>query len=104
MTDAEIVLDETIHQSTRLRIMTMLVSVPDGDRLAYGFIQDTLGLTGGNLTTHLRKLEEAGLLVITKEVDGARSRTWVQATPEGLRAFAEYLSNLHKALNWSPRS
>ena len=104
MTDNEIVLDETIHQSTRLRIMTMLVSVPDGDRLAYGFIQDTLGLTGGNLTTHLRKLEDAGHLVITKEVDGSKPRTWVQATPEGLRSFAEYLSNLQKALNWSLRA
>lgn len=104
MTDGKIVLDETIHQSTRLRIMTMLVSVPDGDRLAYGFIQDTLGLTGGNLTTHLRKLEDAGHLAITKEVDGSKPRTWVQATPSGLSAFAEYLSNLHKALNWSPRT
>ena len=104
MTDNEIVLDETIHQSTRLRIMTMLVSVPDGDRLSYGFIQDTLGLTGGNLTTHLRKLEDAGHLVTTKEVDGSKPRTWVQATPEGLRSFAEYLSNLHRALNWSLRA
>ena len=60
--DEPIVLDETIHQSTRLRIMTMLVSVPESDRLAYGFVQQTLGLTGGNLTTHLRRLEEAGYL------------------------------------------
>ena len=104
MTDGAIVLDETIHQSTRLRIMTMLVSMPDGDRLAYGFIQETLGLTGGNLTTHLRKLEEAGHLVITKEVYGSKPRTWVQVTPAGLRAFAEYLSNLHRALNWSPQA
>ncbi len=103
MTDDAIVLDETIHQSTRLRIMTMLVSVPDGDRLAYGFIQETLGLTGGNLTTHLRKLEDAGHLVITKEIRDSKPRTWVHATPAGLRAFAEYLSNLHRALNWSPR-
>ena len=104
MTDDPIVLDETIHQSTRLRIMTMLVSVPDGDRLAYGFIQNTLDLTGGNLTTHLRKLEDAGYLVITKELQDSKPRTWVHTTPAGLRAFAEYLSNLHRALNWSPRT
>ena len=102
MKDDAIVLDETVHQSTRLRIMTMLVSVPDGDRLAYGFIQETLGLTGGNLTTHLRKLEDAGYLVITKELQDSKPRTWVQPTPAGLRAFAEYLANLHRALNWSP--
>lgn len=95
-----IVLDETIHQSTRLRIMTMLVSVPERDRLAYGFIQQTLALTGGNLTTHLRRLEEADYLAMTKEFVDARPRTWVQATPPGRRAFADYLTNLQRALDW----
>lgn len=99
----DIVLDETIHQSTRLRIMTMLVSIPETDRLAYGFIQKTLSLTGGNLTTHLRKLTDAGYLVITKEFQDDKPRTWIQATPAGRRAFAEYLVNLEKALNWPPR-
>lgn len=104
MTDEQIALDETIHQSTRLRIMTVLVSLPEADRLAYGFIQKTLDLTGGNLTTHLRKLEDAGYLVITKEFLDSKPRTWVQATPVGRSAFAEYLSNLEKALGWQPRS
>ncbi len=44
LTDEPIVLNETIHQSTRLRIMTMLVGMPETDRLAYGFIQKTLDL------------------------------------------------------------
>ncbi len=93
-----IVLDETIHQPTRLRIMTLLVSVPEPDRLAYGFIQRTLELTGGNLTIHLRKLEAAGLLAITKEFEGAKPRTWVQATATGRQAFTTYLSNLERVL------
>ena len=101
MTD-DLVLDETIHQSTRLRIMTMLVAVPATDRLAYGFIQQTLALTGGNLTSHLRKLENANYLIITKEFHESKPRTWVQATPAGRRAFAEYLANLEKALDWRP--
>ena len=103
MTD-DIVLDETIHQSTRLRIMTMLVSMPESDRLAYGFIQKTLDLTGGNLTTHLRKLEDADFLAISKEFQDSKPQTWVQATPTGRRAFAEYLSNLQRALSWEPRA
>lgn len=103
MTDDKIVLNETIHQSTRLRIMTMLVSLPATDRLAYGFIQKTLGLTGGNLTTHLRKLADADYLIITKEFQDDKPRTWVQATPTGRQAFAVYLSNLEKALNRPPR-
>ena len=104
MTDEAIVLNETIHQSTRLRIMTMLVSMPETDRLSYGFIQNTLDLTGGNLTTHLRKLEDADYLVITKEFLNSKPRTWLQATPTGRRAFAEYLSNLEKTLNWQPHT
>ena len=102
LTDEAIYLNETIHQSTRLRIMTLLVSLPEEDRFAYGFIQQTLDLTGGNLTTHLRKLEDADYLVITKEFVDSKPRTWVQATSLGRQAFAEYLSNLHKALNWQP--
>ena len=80
--------------------MTILVSQPEADRLAYGFIQKTLDLTGGNLTTHLRKLEEADYLVMTKEFVDAKPRTWVQATPAGRRAFAEYLADLERALRW----
>ena len=83
--------------------MTMLVSQPEGDRLAYGFIQQTLGLTGGNLTTHLRRLEDADYLVTTKEFLDSKPRTWVEATPTGRRAFAEYLSNLERALSWQPK-
>ena len=99
MSEEPIVLNETIHQSTRLRIMTLLVSRSESDHLAYGFIQQSLGLTGGNLTIHLRKLEEAGYVSTTKEFVEKMPRTWVEATPEGRRAFTEYLGNLERALN-----
>ena len=94
----EIDLDETIHQPTRLRIMSLLVSLANHDRLAYGFVQQHLGLTPGNLTTHLRKLETADYIAITKEFHGAKPRTWVAATPAGRDAFSQYLQNLERAL------
>lgn len=97
-----IALDETIHQPTRLRIMTMLVSQERDARLAYGFIQRALELTGGNLTTHLRRLEDAGYLETTKVFEDSRPRTWISATTSGRRAYADYLVNLKKALDWSP--
>ena len=102
MTGESTILDETIHQSTRLRIMTMLVSLPETDRLTYGFIQETLDLTGGNLTTHLRKLEEAEYLTVTKDSHNPRPRTWVQVTPTGRQAYTVYLANLVKTLSWTP--
>lgn len=99
MTGETVVLNETIHQATRLRIMTLLVGQSPTERLSYGFIQKTLGLTGGNLTIHLRRLEDADYLVLAKEFVGVKPRTWVQATPAGRRAFGEYLANLERALN-----
>lgn len=98
----DIVLNDTIHQATRLRIMTVLVSIPEADRLAYGFIQETLRLTGGNLTIHLRKLQQAGYVRITKEFHGSKPRTWIRSTASGRRAFADYLSNLQRALDFRP--
>ena len=100
MTSEEIFLDETIHQPTRLRMMTMLVSQDEGGRLAYGFIQKTLALTGGNLTTHLRKLEDAGYLTMSKEFVDSKPRTWVEATQAGRGAFAGYLANLERVIKW----
>lgn len=91
-------LDEIIHQPTRLQIMSLLMSLEPRDRLAYGFVQQHLGLTPGNLTTHLRKLENAHYVAITKEFHGAKPRTWVEATQSGRLAFAGYLANLERAL------
>ncbi len=91
-------LDETIHQPTRLQIMSLLVSLEARDRLAYGFVQQHLALTPGNLTTHLRKLEAAGYVTISKQFHGAKPRTWIEATQAGRRAFAGYLVNLERAL------
>ena len=101
MKEEQAVLNETIHQSTRLRVMTLLVSQSAPERVAFGFIQKALGLTGGNLTIHLRKLEDARYVNTTKEFVEAKPRTWVEATPEGRRAFAEYLGNLERTLNMS---
>lgn len=104
MTQEPLVLDEIIHQPVRLRIMTMLVSIPESDRVTYGFVQKSLDLTGGNLTTHLRKLENADYLNVTKEFHNQKPRTWIQATIAGRQAFAEYFSNLQKVLSWHPES
>ena len=99
MTNEPLVLDDLIHQSVRLRIMTLLVSQPAKARVAYRFIQRTLDLTGGNLTIHLRKLAAAGYVTISKEFRDEKPSTWIQATPEGRQAFASYLDNLRKVLD-----
>ncbi|MXY76413.1 MAG: helix-turn-helix domain-containing protein [Acidimicrobiia bacterium] len=102
MTSESVDLDQIIHQPVRLRIMTLLVSQPGNGRVAYTFIQRTLDVTGGNLTIHLRKLRDTGYVAITKEFRNEKPSTWVTATPSGRRAFADYLVNLEKVLNWVP--
>ena len=96
--DEPVDFDRIIHQPVRLRIMTLLVSQPDGSRVAYTFIQRTLDLTGGNLTIHLRKLREVGYVAIDKEFRDEKPSTWVQATASGRQAFARYVANLERVL------
>src|ERR1700687_6522583 len=70
-------LDPLIHVPARLRIVATLTALPDGDALSFTRLQDMLGLTPGNLITHLRKLEDAGYLNSKKTGNGGASRTSV---------------------------
>ena len=55
-------LDPLIHVPARLRIVATLAALPEGDTLSFTRLQDMIGLTPGNLITHLRKLEDAGYI------------------------------------------
>jgi DNA-binding transcriptional ArsR family regulator len=59
----ELILDRLIHEPCRPAILTVLSSVTDAD---FVFLQRTTGLTKGNLSSHLTKLEDAGLVAIEK--------------------------------------
>ena len=73
-------LDPLIHAPARLRIVATLAALPDGDALSFTRLQDMIGLTPGNLITHLRKLEDAGYLTSEKTGNGPASRTSVALT------------------------
>jgi len=87
-------LDPVIHAQVRLRVMTTLSAVEKGDRLAFPRLQELLDLTAGNLSTHLRKLEDAGYVAVQKSYHGRTPVSWVKITRRGRRAFEEY----HEAL------
>jgi DNA-binding MarR family transcriptional regulator len=91
-------LDPLIHVPARLRIVATLASLPDGDTLSFTRLQDMLGLTPGNLITHLRKLEDAGYLDVEKTGDGAASRTGFALTARGRVALAAYTTALRDLL------
>lgn len=91
-------LDRVIHEKGRLAIMSLLAANP---RLAFREIRDTLTMTDGNVTTHLRTLHDAGYIAITKEVDGGRPVTSYSLTQGGRSAFTNYLKLLEQVLHQS---
>ena len=91
-------LDPLIHVPARLRIVATLAALPDGDALSFTRLQDMIGLTPGNLITHLRKLEDAGYLDTEKAGNGASSRTAVALTRHGRTALDAYTAALRGLL------
>jgi len=88
-------LDDTVHQRTRLGILAVLA---EGSRVQFGFLQEALGLTDGNLSRHLSTLEEAGFARVEKGYEGRRPRTWVHITRAGQRALAAELDALRRLI------
>lgn len=89
-------LDDTIHQKVRLGILAVLA---EADQADFGFLKDALDLSDGNLSRHLRVLEEAGYVRIEKGYEGRRPRTWVNATRRGRRAFSKHLAALQQLID-----
>jgi DNA-binding MarR family transcriptional regulator len=97
-------LDPAIHVPARLRIMVTLASLRDGDDLSFTRLQDLIGLTPGNLITHLRKLQDAGYISTAKNGSGVTGRTAVALTTGGRAALERYTTVLRDLLDSaSPR-
>ncbi len=84
-------LDRMVHEPGRLAIMTALSACKQADFL---FLQNLTGLTKGNLSTHLTKLEEAGLLEIDKQFAGKKPVTMVRLSGQGRTAIEAYWRQL----------
>jgi DNA-binding MarR family transcriptional regulator len=91
-------LDPLIHVPARLRIVATLAALPAGDALSFTRLQDMIGLTAGNLITHLRKLEDAQYLTTDKTGSGVASRTTVALTDRGRDALGAYTRTLRHLL------
>jgi DNA-binding MarR family transcriptional regulator len=92
-------LDPVIHVPARLRIVVTLASLRDGDDLSFTMLQDLIGLTPGNLITHLRKLEDAGYVTTVKNGSGVTARTSVALTHGGRAALERYTTVLRTLLD-----
>ncbi|MGA2751594.1 MAG: transcriptional regulator [Verrucomicrobiota bacterium] len=86
-------LDRVIHEKGRLPIVSLLASSPD---LSFTEIRETLKMTDGNLSMHLKTLQEAGFVSVTKTYQNQRPLTTCSLTPNGRRAFASYIDLLEQ--------
>lgn len=94
-------LNEVIHQPIRLRIMAILVALMPEIQVTFSYLKDTLDLTDGNLGAHLRKLEEASYIAISKTFVHNKPQTYVAATEAGRQAFIEHSAALREILESS---
>ncbi len=92
-------LNELIHQPLRLRLMAVLVALEPDGQIGFTALRDLLDLTDGNLGAHLRKLEEAGYISVTKTFVARKPQTFLSATPLGRQAFAEHVAALEAILH-----
>lgn len=86
-------LDRVIHEKGRLGIMAMLAASPE---LSFTELRDALSMTDGNLTTHVRTLQEEGLVSVAKSFQNNRPLTTCSLTVAGRKAFAEYIALLEQ--------
>ncbi|PZG01557.1 winged helix-turn-helix domain-containing protein [Micromonospora deserti] len=89
-------LDDVVHQRVRLGILTVLSETHE---CRFATLRDELGLTDGNLNRHLRILEQAGLLQVTKGYEGRRPCTWLRLTRQGRAALHAEVAALEQLVS-----
>ena len=92
-------IDQVIHAPARLMVLTYLYVVESAD---FVFLRNMTGLTWGNLSTHLAKLEDAGYVAIEKGFQGKKPHTMIHLTDHGRAAFRGYKSSMQKVLDDLP--
>ena len=91
-------LDRVIHEKGRMGIMSLLAATPE---LSFTEIRESLKMTDGNLITHIRTLQEAGYVAVTKSFEKNRPLTTCALTPAGRKAFASYIDLLDQIVRQS---
>ena len=92
-------LDPVIHAQARLRVVSALSMLRESDEIAFPRLQEILGMTAGNLSVHLRKLEDAGYVAVTKTHQGRTPSTLISLSRRGRLAFEDYTTALRALLD-----
>jgi DNA-binding MarR family transcriptional regulator len=92
-------IDRVVHEPARLMLMAALYVLESAD---YTFLMNITGVTWGNLSAHISKLEESGYIDVEKSFKGKRPNTMLHLTPEGRDAFRSYRSKMKLLLDGLP--
>jgi DNA-binding transcriptional ArsR family regulator len=99
--EAVLAVDRLVHEPARLAILTVLASAEWAE---FTFLESICGLTRGNLSSHLSKLEAAGLVRIDKRFEAKKPVTRVAATNLGRTALESYRSHLTAVMRGMPKA
>lgn len=94
-------LDPVIHGKLRLGVMAYLASVGS---TSFVVLREKTGSTDGNLSTHLRKLEDSGYIKIEKQFEGRKPKTLISLNKAGRDAWVAYLSKIQALLGSSSKT
>jgi len=92
-------IDRLVHEPARLMLMAVLYVIDSAD---FTFLMNQTGMTWGNLSAHMSKLEEAGYLTVEKSFKGKRPNTMLRLTPQGRAAFQAYRQTMKQVLDGLP--
>ena len=92
-------LDRLVHEPARLAVLALLYVVESAN---FTFVMNQTGLTWGDLSTHLRKLESAGYVEVEKSFVSKRPNTDLRLTPADRTAFSEYVARMRQVLQEFP--
>jgi DNA-binding MarR family transcriptional regulator len=92
-------IDRLVHEPARLMLMAVLYVIDSAD---FTFLMNQTGMTWGNLSAHMSKLEEGGYLAIEKSFKGKRPNTMLRLTPQGRAAFQVYRQTMKQVLDGLP--
>jgi DNA-binding MarR family transcriptional regulator len=92
-------IDRLIHEPARLMIMAYLYVVDSADFI---FLMRQTGLTWGNLSAHMSKLEAAGYIEVIKDFVDKKPHTMLRLTEKGREAFREYRNKMKNVLDSLP--
>jgi DNA-binding MarR family transcriptional regulator len=89
-------LDPILHSQLRLSMVSILISV---DEASFSFIKDETQATSGNLSIQIKKLKDAGYIVVKKTFKNNYPNTSLSITKKGIKAFEDYVNNLKNYIN-----